>query len=261
MTQPSDPALDPIMDCDLDAYVDDQLAPTRRVEVEAFLSRNPKVAARVMADLRARDELRLALADRPRVSGIGAGGAARRLERALVRDRALARFRRVAAIAAFVGAGWFAHAQLGAFSVTDVVASTPPPAFVSDALMSHRTALLRGAMASQPRVRAFDSAEIRSQTAIVLPALPVGWQVHDVQIFPSHSGPSVEIALDAGRSGTLSLFAARPGWFAISPVATTTQGELTAAYWQMGEVAYALVGKGADRAIAQAADGLSKSLH
>jgi hypothetical protein len=29
----------------------------------------------------------------------------------------------------------------------------------------------------------------------------------------------------------------------------------------MGEVAYALVGKGADRAIAQAADGLSKSLH
>src|SRR5829696_2016171 len=177
MTQPSDPGLDPIMGCDLDAYVDDQLAPIRRIEVEAYLSRNPKIAVQVMADLRARDELRLAMADRPRVSGIGTAGAARRLERALARDRALARLRRVAAIAAFVGAGWFAHAQLGAFSVTDVVASTPP-AFVSDALMSHRTALLRGSMASQPRSQAFDSAEIRSQTAIVLPALPVGWHVH-----------------------------------------------------------------------------------
>jgi anti-sigma factor RsiW len=259
MTHPVDPA-DPIIESDLHAYVDDQLEPTRRIAVEAYLSRNPRLAARVMSDLRSRDELRLTLAAQPRICGIGAGDAARRLERALVRDRALSRIRRVAALAAFVAAGWVAHAQLGAFSVGDVVASTPPPAFVTDALMSHRTALVRGSMASQPPARTFDSAEIRSQTAIVLPTLPPGWRVSDVQIFPSHSGPSVEIALSAGRTGTLSLFASRPGWFSIAPVATTSEGDLTAAYWQMGEVAYALVGRSGDRTLTEAAEKLSKSL-
>ncbi|PLU24301.1 Fis family transcriptional regulator, partial [Sinorhizobium medicae] len=53
---------DPILEADLDAYVDDQLDVARRIEVEAYLSAHPNVAARVMSDLRTRDELRLALA-------------------------------------------------------------------------------------------------------------------------------------------------------------------------------------------------------
>ena len=42
----------PVTDTDLDAYVDDQLDVTRRIEVEAFLSTRPETAARVMSDLR-----------------------------------------------------------------------------------------------------------------------------------------------------------------------------------------------------------------
>lgn len=261
MTHPCDPSVDPICEGDLHSYVDDQLAPTRRIEVEAYLSRHPKVAARVMADLRARDELRLALADRPRIRGAGVGDAARRLERGLARDRVFLRLRRMAAIAAFVGAGWIAHSQLGAFSVTDVVASTPPPAIVTDAMMSHRTALLRGAMASQPRAPGFDLAEIRSQTAIVLPALPADWRVVDVQVFPSPSGPSVEVSVEAGGAGLVSLYAARPGGFAIGAVATYRQGDLNAATWQLGEVAYALIGKASEKTLAKAGERLSRTLH
>ncbi|RUU56499.1 anti-sigma factor, partial [Mesorhizobium sp. M7A.T.Ca.TU.009.01.1.1] len=48
--------VDPVTDIDLDAYVDDQVDVTRRIEVEAFLSARPEAAARVMSDLRTRDE-------------------------------------------------------------------------------------------------------------------------------------------------------------------------------------------------------------
>ena len=54
--------VDPVTDADLDAYVDDQLDVARRIEVEAHLAARPEAAARVMSDLRTRDELRVALA-------------------------------------------------------------------------------------------------------------------------------------------------------------------------------------------------------
>ncbi|MGK0631806.1 anti-sigma factor family protein, partial [Bordetella bronchiseptica] len=61
---------------DLNAYVDGQLDPARRIEVEDFLSRHPEEAMRVMADLRQRDALRWALGasqQAPAESGRAAG--------------------------------------------------------------------------------------------------------------------------------------------------------------------------------------------
>ncbi|WP_235837015.1 zf-HC2 domain-containing protein, partial [Cereibacter johrii] len=54
---------EPVTELDLVAYVDDQLDPWRRVAVERHLATDPEAAARVMADLQARDELRLAFAE------------------------------------------------------------------------------------------------------------------------------------------------------------------------------------------------------
>ncbi|MCE7077887.1 anti-sigma factor, partial [Bordetella bronchiseptica] len=48
---------EPVTEIDLNAYVDGQLDPARRIEVEDFLSRHPEEAMRVMADLRQRDAL------------------------------------------------------------------------------------------------------------------------------------------------------------------------------------------------------------
>ena len=89
---------DPILDTDLDAYIDDQLDVARRIEVEAYLSVHPDAAARVMSDMRTRDELRLALAASKGMARLDANEAARRLERGLSRDRLLGGLQRIAAI-------------------------------------------------------------------------------------------------------------------------------------------------------------------
>ncbi len=80
-------SLDPILSSDIEAYVDDQLGAARRIEVEAYLSANPEIAARVMADLSIKGELRLALAGTFNHGRPETREAARRLQSALSRGR------------------------------------------------------------------------------------------------------------------------------------------------------------------------------
>ncbi|MGO7465393.1 anti-sigma factor, partial [Rhizobium ruizarguesonis] len=51
-----------LLDADLNAYVDGELDVARRIQVESYISENPAIAAKVMADLSVRGEMRLALA-------------------------------------------------------------------------------------------------------------------------------------------------------------------------------------------------------
>jgi anti-sigma factor RsiW len=254
-------ARDPILDADLDAYVDDQLQPSRRIEVEAYLSARQEIAARVMADLRARDELRLALASTQGAPKPATSTAARKLARGLARHRHMKLLQRAASVALLVAGGWLAHAAIGPISVTEVVASTPPPAFVGDALRAHNTTLVRAAMVSQPEIAAYDEAEIRAATGIVMPDLPDGWKVRDAQIYPSQFGPSVELAVETERLGVMSLFAVRPGDFNVIEVTIDASAENSAAYWQIGEVAYALIGKADSHELDRAADRLADTLY
>lgn len=148
---------DPITEADLLAYVDDQLEPARRIEVEEYLAHDPEAAARVMGDLKDRDTLRLLHAaplDRP--SELLLRSAAR-LERALAWQEFGLKLRRIAAVVTLIGFGWVAHGQVG-LGVSDSEASPKPPAFVEDALHSHETGLLRARMVSQPEVEAYDPA-------------------------------------------------------------------------------------------------------
>lgn len=253
--------LDPVTDADLDAYVDDQLDVARRIEVEAFLAARPEAAARVMADLRTRDELRVALAGVWGMPRPATGEAARRLERGLARGRIFGAFQRAAVVAVFVAAGWLANGIVGPMSVTAVVASTPPPAYVEDAIRAHGTSVLRASMTSQPEVRDYDPVEIRSATAIVMPELPRDWDVQDVQIYPSRFGPSVEMAVGTEEFGPVSLFAVRPGTFDVVRPTLAPAGEAWAAYFQIGEVAYALVATGDPRKLERAAERLSGTLY
>ncbi|MGZ9082517.1 MAG: anti-sigma factor family protein [Rhodoplanes sp.] len=256
-----DHPVDPITEADLQAYVEDQLPAARRIEVETYLCHNPTDAMRIIADLKIRDELRLALADTPRALRIGTMDAARRLERGLSRDRILRWVRQVAAIIVLIGTGWLAHAQFGPLGVSEVVASAMPPAYVADAVMAHRTTLLRAVIRSQPESPAYDPAEIRSATAIALPTLPGDWTVTDVQIFPSTFGPSVEMAIRTEVFGSMSLFAVRPSTFNVVPATLVQRGDVAAVYWQIGEVAYALVARADSRELDKAATRLAESLY
>ncbi len=250
---------DPITEADLLSYVDDQLDPARRIEVDEHLARAPEAAARVMADLKDRDALRLLHAaplPRPAEPMLAA---ATRLERALAWQEVGWSLRRFAAVAALIGFGWFAHGQVG-LGITDSEASPKPPAFVEDALHSHETSLLRARMTSQPEIGAYDRAEVLAATGIQLPDLPKNWQVRDAQVFPSRYGHSIEIAIDAGDLGRVSLFAAQTPAFDVIAPTSARFDKATAVYWQTGQLAYALTGTGSDKALERAALRLSRKL-
>jgi anti-sigma factor RsiW len=250
---------DPITEADLLAYVDDQLDPARRIEVEEHLARDPDAAARIMADLKDRDTLRLIHASplpRPAEPTLAA---AVRLERALGWQTLSLKLRRIAAVVALIGFGWFAHGQVG-LGITDSEASPKPPAFVEDALHSHETALVRARMVSQPETAAYDPAEIMAATGIRLPDLPDDWRVRDAQVFPSRDGHSIEISVDASNLGRVSLFAAHVPVFNVIDPTVARFDEAKTVYWQTGQLAYALTGIGSDKAIERAAARLSRTL-
>ncbi|TPK49821.1 anti-sigma factor [Mesorhizobium sp. B2-5-4] len=253
--------VDPVTDADLDAYVDDQLDVARRIEVEAFLSARPEAAARVMSDLRTRDELRVALAGSEGMARPATADAARRLERGLGRGRIFGVLQRAAAVAAFVAAGWLANGIVGPMSVTKVVASPQPPAYVDEAVQAHRTTLLRENMPSQAEAPNYNAGEIRAATAIVMPSLPKDWKVRDVQIYPSRFGPSVEIAVETKEMGLVSLFAIRPGTFDVVKPTVAPSGDISSAYFQVGDVAYAVVAKSGVHDLDRAAETLARTLY
>jgi anti-sigma factor RsiW len=250
-----------ITEIDLQAYVDNELAPDRRMEVHAYLRCHEAEAAQIMSDLRTRDLLRLALSESSLPPSGATVDAALRLERGLWRGRIVQRARRIAAVAVLVGFGWLAHAEVGQLGIGQVAATALPPAYVTDAVKAHRATLLRASMHSLRGAAAYDPAEIRSTTAIVLPTLPQDWQVADVQIFPSTFGPSVEMAIRTEAFGTGSLFAVRPGKFDVVPPTLANKDDFIIAYWQVGEVAYALVAKAEPKDLSEVAAGLATSLY
>lgn len=240
------PITDPITEDDLTAYVDGELTIMRRLDVEAHLARHPDVAARVMAELHDRDALREAFAQAPG-PGVGIGPernreAARRLDRSLAWGRVTDRLRRAAAIAILVGAGWLAHSSVGVLGIADSQASPIDPALVADAQQARDAARIRARIASQHLIPAYDQAGIEAATGIALPGLPEGWKVRDVQVFPSRNGAGIEVAIEAGSLGELSLFAthSRDPEGRAALVTRSKDGET--AYWTDGRSAYLLSG-------------------
>lgn len=247
--------VDPVTEADLHAYVDEALDLPRRIEVEDHLARSPAIAARIMADLRARDGLRAALAGPAGALPERTLALVRRLDRGLAWRRIGQRLRRVAAVAVLVAAGWLAHSQDG-LSGAEGAAT---PSFVEDALQARQALLVRTRMVSQ-RTAPYDPAEIRAATGIVMPDLPADWRVRDVQVFPSRRGEGIEMAIDAGALGPVSLFAApAPGSDAAEP-AVARRGDGVTVHWKTAASAYALTGTGDEPALGRAALRIASTL-
>ncbi|MEJ7927695.1 class I SAM-dependent methyltransferase [Sphingobium sp. AN641] len=142
---------------------------------------------------------------------------------------------RAVAIAALLASGWIAH---------DVVGEQAAHAssFVDEAAASHRTGQLRRAMASQIESPRLDAAEIARSTGLELPALPAGWQVSDVQVYPTSDSPAVAVSLVTDKGEQLSLFADHAETPAdAKPLLARREGD-TIAYWEEGKAAFALTG-------------------
>ena len=250
-----------LIETELNAYVDNQLDLPARIRVEQALGQNPEVAARVMADIAIRNTLRLAMEAGPGAERIETRQAARKLSLGLSEKRIWNSLQRVAAIGILIASGWVANATLGPFAASTAVASVHPPAFVDQAIQAHQTTLLRARMPSQPVTPRLDADDIRQATAIVLPKPPADWTISDVQIFPSDFGPSVEVSIRTQRNEKLSLFAVRPGFFAVDPVKDVTANGTEAAYWQIGEVAYVLVSSDPNSKLVASAEKLTATLY
>jgi anti-sigma factor RsiW len=246
--------IDPITEDELHAYVDAQLDGARCVEVEEYLARNPALAARMMADMHARHLLRLAFQARDERLSPETIEAARRLDRAFAWRRVSLRLRSLAACVVLVGAGWFAHSHADVFRMGDAHARA---GFIDDAARAHEVALIRSHMASQRSAAAYDPEEIRSATGISLPSLPADWRVIDAEIFPSSSGESVELVLEAGGLGRVWLFAASaPANADEIPLAAVRGPQTTTVYWQKEKSALALTGSASEAALKEAASRL-----
>lgn len=248
---------EPIIEADLHAYLDGQIPVRRRIAVEAYLAQQPELAARMMADLRLNRELRMALSEqRPGIQP-NTSRAARNLERALVWRGHAASLRRYAALAAFLMLGWFAHAQYGALGIGEVVASGLPPSYVEDAMATYA-----GAKPAEKAAEEHYSPEnIRASTAIVMPTLPEGWTVDDVAVASSRFGPSVKLTLSNSEVGPAVLMAVRPGAFDVQPPSLSREDGMVAAYWQIGEVAYALVARAETQTMEKVAGQMARTLY
>ena len=237
---------DPIADTDLIAFVDGQLDVMRRLDVEAYLAGQPDVAARVMAEMHDRDALRESFAPSPGPGPDRLRLAARRLDRSLRWSSFASRLKRAAAIAVLVGAGWLAHSEVGQFGVPDTFASPVDPALVADAQQAREVARLRARIGAQG-APAYDRDRLSAATGIALPALPEGWTVRDVQVFPARSGTGIEVAFSAGDLGEVSLFATRrrsAGLVQAAGPATDVEdaGDGATLAWTTGGSAYAVSG-------------------
>lgn len=138
-----------------------------------------------------------------------------------------------AAFAAVAGVGWMA---LGPNA-------TATPSIIDDAVMAHRTALLRAGMRSQVETAAVDTEEIGRVAHVRLPAIPSGWRITDVQLFPSDDGPGVQVAIDLpGPGEAMSLFAVESTDEMPSKPAFASRGMERVAYWRRGQTTFAVTG-------------------
>lgn len=228
-------------DQEIDAYIDGQLDTEGRFAVEDFLGHHPDRAAQVMGDLGRRSALQLLARDRRPPSPAQLDLARRG------RSARSPKWRRWAAFG-----GLSAAAMIALF----FVAAQNPPAYVDDALTSHRVAALRADMDSQVEAPRFNAREIQLATNIAVPLVPADWTVTDVQLFPTERGPALLMAVRTGDGDRMSLFAQREKNGAPEQPDAIREGLQSVAYWRRGDMAYALVGDSAPAAMDATAEAL-----
>ncbi|RIV87592.1 class I SAM-dependent methyltransferase [Aurantiacibacter zhengii] len=160
-------------------------------------------------------------------------------------------WRRAAMLAMAFAGGWVVHAA------ADPSEPASASSFIEEADASYDASQARLRMASQIESQNLDRGEIAAATGIDLPALPAGWTVRDVQVYPSDLGPAVAMVMQTPQGESVSLFATRAETPAEKlPLVESREGR-SLAYWESGPFAYALTGEVASARILSLASGLA----
>lgn len=233
---------------DLLAYVDGQLDVARRVAVEAYLQENPELAARVMQDMRQRDEIRLFLMeDTPPYAETEPAAAVIPLPAPKPRPpRAHPTLRAAAAAVLFIGIGWSAHELFGDILADPAAAAHAVPAFASEAAEAYRKAEAPGtALASRPPEEVPHLARLASQpsgTTLAIPTFPRELRPLATRIIPWDGRAAVQVDYTTRESRRVTLFAAEDPRFAVSALEVASIEGVSVAYWRQGHHVYALSG-------------------
>lgn len=241
---------------DLLAYVDGQLDVARRVAVEAYLQENPELAARVMQDMRQRDEIRLFLmGEEP----AGAETAPAPLPNAAtsvipipspasrpILRRAHPSLRAAVAAVLFIGIGWSAHELFGNVLADPAAAAHAVPTFAHEAAEAYRKTSAPGpALASRPPEEITHLARLASQPTggtLAIPTFPEALKPLATRILPWDGRAAVQVDYTTVDARRVTLFAAEDARFAVSALEVASIEGTSVAYWRQGHHVYALAG-------------------
>lgn len=158
--------------------------------------------------------------------------------RARLQAETRSRWQRAAAALALLATGWLGNDLAG-----DLAQPVQAASFIDEADASAEASLMRQQMTLQAATIVLDRAEIRRTTGLELPALPTGWTVADIQLFPSEQGMALTLSLVSPHGQSMALFATRAETPAERlPLLDRREGR-SLAYWEAGPFAYALSGE------------------
>jgi anti-sigma factor RsiW len=226
---------------ELTRFLDGELMPLHRADIQARLARNPELAAEVFAEAQRMDALRSAQPQRlfpPRESFEGA----KQLERVFRRRKLFSMLRLQIAAIALIALGWVAN------SITHPLlqgGQTVDENFIFAAREALRVAQLNSGpeRASEPQEEKIE--RLVGALNIRMPQLPAVWKVRDVQVQPWNGKQGLVVTADTPSVGRITLVAAPMVGEDIVPPTSATDGRVPTVYWQSGGTAYALMGPAA----------------
>ncbi len=237
---------------EINRFLDGELAPSQRADIQARLALDPELAAEVFAEARRMEALRSVQPHRlfpPRASVLGA----KQLERAFWRRKLFAALRMQTAAVLLVALGWAAN------SLTEPLrqdGQTVDENFILAAREALRVAQLNNGPEEEGEPNQDKIERLVGALNIRMPQLPSAWQVTDVQVQPWNERQSLVVTADTPSLGRVTLVAApMQGEDAIPPT-SATDGRVPTVYWQSGGTAYALMGPATPERLEREANGI-----
>jgi anti-sigma factor RsiW len=239
--------IEEISEIELQAYIDGELETARRIAVEAYLEAHPEMAARVMRDMRLRDEIRLFVSESDDQVPARTEAVMRRLSARYRLRAAVPILRNMAAAVALLVLGWFAHDyavpgdQQRAYTIAQI--ST----LIDEAAEAHLAALTELASA-HPYI--LDEPQVLAEKVLiseegVMPSFPSLDALLDIvgsELVPWDGGIAVQVIYRDPGGHAVTLFAARVEPSENLPPTATSLDGLTLVHWQDGPYAFALSG-------------------
>lgn len=236
-----------VSEIELQAYIDGELDTPRRIAVEAYLESHPEMAARVMRDMRLRDEIRLFVSDSEEPAPARTEAAMWRLSVRWRLRRAAPVMRNMAAAMALLVLGWLAHDYAASGDQQRGYTIAQLSTLIDEAAEAHLAALMELASAhpyilDEPQVLAEKVLISEEGLAPPFPSLDALLDVVGSELVPWDGGIAVQVIYRDPGGHAVTLFAARVEPSENLPPTATSLDGLTLVHWQDGPYAFALSG-------------------